>query len=52
VYAHDSAGDLRWLCWVTPAEIPAGAGDCLLQLGQAAQATRLLDEGIAMFDES
>lgn len=49
-FAPDS--DPRWLYWVTPAEITAGAGDCLLQLGQPAQATVLLDEGIAMFDES
>jgi hypothetical protein len=44
--------DPRWLYWVTPAEITAGAGDCLLQLDQPDQATVLLDEGIAMFDES
>lgn len=44
--------DPPWLYWMSPAEIAAGAGDCLLQLGQPAQATTLLDEGIAMFDES
>jgi hypothetical protein len=44
--------DPSWLYWVTPAEVTAGAGDCLLQLGQPARATALLDEGIAMFDES
>ncbi|MCA1674853.1 MAG: hypothetical protein LC799_22565, partial [Actinobacteria bacterium] len=44
--------DPRWLYWVTPAEITAGAGDCLLQLGQPGRATALLDSGIAMFDES
>ncbi len=44
--------DPRWLYWVTPAAITAGAGDCLLQLGQPGQATALLDEGIAMFAES
>jgi hypothetical protein len=37
---------------MSPAEVTAGAGDCLLQLGQSRQATALLDEGIAMFDES
>jgi len=44
--------DPSWLYWVTPAEITAGAGDCLLQLDQPAQATALLNEGIAMFDDS
>ncbi|MGH3696808.1 MAG: helix-turn-helix transcriptional regulator [Pseudonocardiaceae bacterium] len=44
--------DPSWLYWVTPAEITAGAGDCLLQLGQPARATALLDEGIAIFDDS
>ncbi|MGQ0773891.1 MAG: helix-turn-helix domain-containing protein [Pseudonocardiales bacterium] len=44
--------DPLWLYWVTPAEITAGAGDCLLQLGQPDRATALLDGGIAMFDES
>ncbi|MGH4008018.1 MAG: helix-turn-helix domain-containing protein [Pseudonocardiaceae bacterium] len=45
-------GDPRWLYWVTPAEITAGAGDCLLQLGQPDRATALLDGGIALFDDS
>jgi transcriptional regulator with XRE-family HTH domain len=44
--------DPSWLYWVTPAEITAGAGDCLLQLGHPGQAIALLDDGIAMFDES
>ena len=44
--------DPRWLYWVTPAEITAGAGDCLLQLGQPDRATVLLEGGIAMFEES
>lgn len=44
--------DPPWLYWMSPVEITAGAGDCLLQLGQPAQATTLLDEGIAMFDKS
>ena len=44
--------DPHWLYWVTPAEITAGAGDCLLQLGQPGRAMMLLEEGIALFDES
>jgi hypothetical protein len=44
--------DPRWLYWVTPAEITAAAGDCLLQLGQPDRAVALLDAGIAMFDQS
>ncbi|MGH3776729.1 MAG: helix-turn-helix domain-containing protein [Pseudonocardiaceae bacterium] len=44
--------DPRWLYWVTPAEVTAGAGDCLLQLGQPGHATALLDGVIARFDES
>ncbi len=44
--------DPLWLYWVTPAEITAGAGDCLLQLGRPGHATALLGDGIAMFDES
>ena len=40
------------MCWVTPAEITAYAGQCLLQLGHAGQATTLLDNGITLFDES
>jgi hypothetical protein len=44
--------DPRWLYWVTPAEITAGAGDYLLQLGHSSQATTLLDGAIALFDES
>ena len=48
----DPDSDPRWLYWVTPAEITAGAGDCLLQLGQPDRAVALLDAGIAMFDQS
>jgi DNA-binding XRE family transcriptional regulator len=44
--------DLSYLYWVTPAEITAYAGQCLLQLGDTGQAIALLDEGIALFDES
>jgi hypothetical protein len=44
--------DPPWLYWVTPAWITAGAGDCLLRLGQPDRATPLLDEGIALFNKS
>jgi len=44
--------DPLWLYWVTPAEITAGAGDCLLQLGHPDRAAALLDGGIALFDKS
>jgi hypothetical protein len=52
VEQFESDSDPRWLYWVTPAEITAGAGDCLLQLGQSGQATALLESAIAMLDES
>lgn len=46
------SGDERpWLYWVSRAEVTAGAGDSLLQLGQADQAAARLEEGIALFDE-
>ncbi|MGH3849152.1 MAG: hypothetical protein ACRDRT_05535, partial [Pseudonocardiaceae bacterium] len=44
--------DLPYLYWVTPAEVTAYAGQCLLQLGQADQAATLLDDCIALYDES
>ncbi|MCA1605175.1 MAG: hypothetical protein LC775_06825, partial [Acidobacteria bacterium] len=44
--------DPLWLYWVTPAEIAAGAGDCLLQMGLVGQAMALLIGGISLFDES
>ncbi|MCA1672161.1 MAG: helix-turn-helix domain-containing protein, partial [Actinobacteria bacterium] len=44
------ADDPPYLYWVRPAEITSGAGDCLLQLGQADQAAVLIEQGIAMFD--
>jgi transcriptional regulator with XRE-family HTH domain len=44
--------DLPSLYWVTPAEITAYAGQCHLQLGHTAAAITLLDEGLALFDES
>jgi hypothetical protein len=52
VERFDPDSDPPWLYWVTPAEITAGAGDCLLRLGRPDRAKALLDEGIAMFDES
>ncbi|MGH3821359.1 MAG: hypothetical protein ACRDRA_00710 [Pseudonocardiaceae bacterium] len=45
-------GDPQWLYWVIPAWIIVEAGDSLLLLGRADQAAGLLDEGIALFDES
>ncbi|MGH3899784.1 MAG: helix-turn-helix transcriptional regulator [Pseudonocardiaceae bacterium] len=44
--------DPPWLYWVSPADITAFAGDCLLQLGQAHQAAKLIEEGVDLFDES
>lgn len=44
--------DPQWLYWVIPAWIMVEAGDSLLLLGQADQAAGMLDEGIALFDES
>lgn len=47
-----SENHLPYLYWVTPAEITAYAGQCHLQLGHPGQAIALLDEGLALFDES
>ncbi|MGQ0719815.1 MAG: helix-turn-helix transcriptional regulator [Pseudonocardiales bacterium] len=44
--------DPPWLYWVGPAEVTAGAGRCLQKLGQTDHAVAMLDEGIALFDES
>ncbi|MBW0009023.1 MAG: helix-turn-helix transcriptional regulator [Pseudonocardiales bacterium] len=41
-----------YLYWVGPGEVTAGAGRALLQLGQADQAVNMLEDGIALFDES
>ncbi|MGH3830441.1 MAG: helix-turn-helix domain-containing protein [Pseudonocardiaceae bacterium] len=41
-----------YLYWVGPGEVTAGAGRCLLQLGKADQAVTMLQDGIALFDES
>ncbi len=44
--------DLPWVYWVTPAFIIAETGNCLLQLSQPDRAATLLDEGVALYDES
>ncbi len=44
--------DPPWLYWVSPADITACAGECLLQLGHPERAAALLEEGIDLFDES
>ncbi|MGB8199907.1 MAG: hypothetical protein WCF33_09475, partial [Pseudonocardiaceae bacterium] len=41
-----------YLYWVGPAEVTAGAGRCLLQLEKADQAVTMLEDGIALFEES
>jgi hypothetical protein len=46
-------GDHPWLYWITPAWIMVEAGDSLLLLGRGAdRAVSMLDEGVALFDES
>lgn len=37
---------------MSPADITAFAGNCLLQLGHADRAVTLIEEGVALFDES
>jgi hypothetical protein len=44
--------DPPWLYWITPAQIVANAGYCLLRLGRPGRATPLLDEGVVLLDES
>jgi DNA-binding XRE family transcriptional regulator len=44
--------DHPWLYWIMPAWIMVEAGDSLLLLGHADQAAAMLDEGVALFDES
>lgn len=44
--------DPPYLYWVGPAEVAYGAGRCLLQLGKADQAVAMLEDGIALLDES
>ncbi|MGH3906943.1 MAG: helix-turn-helix domain-containing protein, partial [Pseudonocardiaceae bacterium] len=48
----DSEADPPWLYWVIPAWITVEAGDCLLRLEQADRAAAMLNEGVALFDES
>ena len=45
-------GDHPWLYWIMPAWIMVEAGDSLLLLGHADRAVAMLDEGVALFDES
>jgi hypothetical protein len=44
--------DPPWLYWVSPADITAFAGDCLLKLGRPDRAAVLIEEGLKLFDES
>ncbi|MBV9312493.1 MAG: helix-turn-helix transcriptional regulator [Pseudonocardia sp.] len=44
--------DPQWLYWVVSAWILVEGGDSLLLLGHADQAAGMLNEGIALFDES
>jgi tetratricopeptide (TPR) repeat protein len=44
--------DPAWVYWVNAADVVAGSGQCLLQLGQADRAAAMLAEGITLFDES
>ncbi|MGH3870694.1 MAG: helix-turn-helix transcriptional regulator [Pseudonocardiaceae bacterium] len=44
--------DPPWLYWVSPAQITANAGVCLLQVDQFDYAAAMLTEGIAQLDKS
>ncbi|MGH3885202.1 MAG: hypothetical protein ACRDSZ_01320, partial [Pseudonocardiaceae bacterium] len=44
--------DHPWLYWIMPAWVIVEAGDSLLLLGQSDRAAAMLDEGVALFDES
>ena len=44
--------DLPYLYWVSPGEITAYAGQCLLQLGHTGEAITFLDDGISLLGES
>src|SRR5262249_41057026 len=44
--------DPQWLYWVMPAWIFVEAGDSLLLLGHGDQAAGMVDEGLALFDDS
>jgi hypothetical protein len=52
VEQFESDNDPPWLYWVNPAWIIVEAGDSLLRLGQADRAAAMIDEGVALFDES
>jgi len=52
VYVEPREEDPPWLYWVSPADITSFAGECLLQVGQADRAAVLIEEGIALFNES
>jgi DNA-binding XRE family transcriptional regulator len=41
-----------WLYWVNPANMTSEVGNALRQLGHAEQAAAVLEDGIAMFDDS
>ncbi len=41
-----------WLYWVNPANMTSEVGNALRQLGHAEQAAMVLENGIAMFDDS
>ncbi len=46
------AAESSWLYWVNPANMTSEVGNSLRQLGHAEQAAVVLEEGIAMFDDS
>jgi DNA-binding XRE family transcriptional regulator len=41
-----------WLYWVNPANMTSEVGNALRQLGRAEQAAAVLEDGIALFDDS
>ena len=51
-HVESQSDDPPWLYWVSPADITACAGNCLLQLGRPERAAALMAEGIDLFDES
>jgi DNA-binding XRE family transcriptional regulator/tetratricopeptide (TPR) repeat protein len=46
------AAEPSWLYWVNPATMTSDVGSALRQLGHAEQAATMLENGIAMFDDS
>ena len=46
------AAEPSWLYWVNPANMTSEVGNALRQLGHAEQAVMVLENGIAMFDDS